>query len=67
VDFAFRQLRDLTLDFPQNDTRQKVLEYPSFSLALELFHISKIVKIFLNNPRFESFENIESSVTIALK
>lgn len=46
---------------------KKLLEYPSYSLGLEQFYVSKIVKIFLDIPRFESPENIESNVTIALK
>jgi hypothetical protein len=46
---------------------KKLLEYPSPSFDLELFHLPKAVKTSLNIPRFESFENIDSNVTIALK
>jgi hypothetical protein len=46
---------------------KKMLEYPSSSLGLELFQISKIVKIFMYKPHSESFANIERNMIIALK
>jgi hypothetical protein len=48
---------DLISEFQRNEFKpkkiKKALGYSSSSLRRELFYVSRILKIFLNNPHFE--------------